>query len=63
MRALLLLLALVACSTTEPVDPDACVPEGGYGCDDLTGDAVMDSLLTYPDSLDPTTGLPWDTLP
>lgn len=56
MRPLLLALALVGCS--QPVEPNPC-----DWCDHLKGDVVRDSLIPYPDSLDPATGLPWDTLP
>lgn len=56
MRALLLAFALAGCS--EAVEPEPC-----EWCDHLKGDVVRDSLIPYPDSLDPATGLPWDTLP
>lgn len=61
---LALVLTLVACGASDPAAPDACVPdESGWGCGVLDGDIVRDSLLTWPDSLDPATGLPWDTIP
>ena len=51
-QAQLLVLLLAGCAeTTAPVDPDACVPDPEpphYGCNDLTGDAVADSLLPLP---------------
>ena len=60
--ALALLIAGCGTSTTEP-EPD-CVPPGPEAewCHHLDNDAVRDSLLAYPDSLDPSTGLPWDTM-
>ncbi len=46
-------LLLASCSS-EPTDPYACVPdELGYGCNDLTGDAVVEELLPLPDSVTP----------
>ena len=59
LLALVLLLVACGASTTEP---PLCVPSPeGEGCNDMSSDAVTDSLLTWPDSLDPATGLPWDT--
>lgn len=66
MRPLIVAVALfaVACgaSTTEP-DSGECVPLPENLCDVFKNDIVRDSLKVYPDSLDPATGLPWDTVP
>ena len=58
------LALLVGCLDTTMPDDDACLPDPvTAGCHDMTGDAVFDSLIPYPDSLDPATGLPWDSIP
>ena len=57
MRALLIAILLSGC-TKAPVEPVPC-----DWCDHLKNDVAVDSLLHYPDSLDPATGRPRDTIP
>jgi hypothetical protein len=62
--ALSALALLVGCLDTTTPDEDTCLPDPETaGCADMTGDAVLDSLIPYPDSLNPATGLPWDSIP
>jgi hypothetical protein len=58
MIRLLFVLVLAGCGSSYLEPP--CVPdELGYGCHDMSGDATTDTLLTWPDSIDPSTGLPY----
>ena len=66
-RVTLVLLVVVltaACThATGPAPELDCVPPGPEAdwCHHLDNDVAWDTLLTYPDSLDPATGLPWGT--
>ena len=59
MKKLTLILAIALAACNAPTEPEAeldCVPPGPEGdwCHHLDGDAVSDTLLTWPDSIDPT---------
>lgn len=55
MRAALIVLLLVSCSSS--TEPEPCEPMPW--CEAFKDDVVRDSLLTWPDSIDPSTGLPY----
>ena len=60
-----MMVGAVACtnSLTAPAEEPDCAPPGPEAdwCHHLDNDVVRDTLLTYPDSINPATGLPWDT--
>jgi hypothetical protein len=59
MRAALLVMLLVGC--TSSTEPEPCEPMPW--CEAFKNDVVREPLVPWPDSIDPSTGLPYPAAP